>query len=189
MFPGPCLAARLLQHPFPDRHDEPGVLSDSDECIRSEEPPLWMFPANERLGPDDISGRQVHDGLVHETQLVAVDRTVQGVLRPQLILDGTAAVGSVVGEGELGADFGRPPGPDESRCWDYDGLALGGRVSGTRAERAASARLSIRDAVVDDDVGGGVVLFGTGDSPPPARARRSNLLVGDGSSFGVTRSN
>jgi hypothetical protein len=36
-----------------------------------------------------------------------------------------------------------------------------GGVTGTGAERAASARLSIRDTVLVDDVRGGVVLFVT----------------------------
>ena len=40
-------------------------------------------------------------------------------------------------------------------CWDRDGLALGGRVTGTGADRAASARLSIRATELVDDVGWG----------------------------------
>jgi len=39
-------------------------------------------------------------------------------------------------------------------CWGGHGLALGGRVTGTGAEQATSARLSIRDAVLIDEVEG-----------------------------------
>lgn len=64
-------------------------------------------------------------------------------------------------------------------CWGKDGLALGGRVTGTGAERASSARLSIRDKVLVDDVDGGVVLFVT--SEPTAGSRATiELLAGDG---------
>jgi hypothetical protein len=64
--------------------------------------------------------------------------------------------------------------------WGEYGLALGGRVTGTGAEQAASARLGIRDAVLVDDVGGGVVLFVT--SEPTAGSRATiELLARDGS--------
>ena len=67
-------------------------------------------------------------------------------------------------------------------CWGRDGLALGGRVTGTGADRAASARLSIRDTELVDDVGGGVVLFVT--SEPTARSRATiELLASDGSAL------
>lgn len=67
-------------------------------------------------------------------------------------------------------------------CWGKDGLALGGRVTGTGADRAASARLSIGDTVLVDDVGGGVVLFVT--SEPTAGSRATiELLAGDGSAL------
>jgi hypothetical protein len=65
-------------------------------------------------------------------------------------------------------------------CWGNDGLALGGRVTGTGAERACSARLSIRDTVLVDDVGGGVVLFVTSEPTAGSRATME-LLAGDGS--------
>jgi hypothetical protein len=65
-------------------------------------------------------------------------------------------------------------------CWGKDGLALGGWVVGTGAERAASARLSMRDAVLVDDVDWGVVLFVT--SEPTAGVRATiDLPAGDGS--------
>jgi hypothetical protein len=65
-------------------------------------------------------------------------------------------------------------------CWGKEGLALGGRVTGAGADRAASARLSIRDEVLVDDVGGGVVLFATSEPTEGSRAT-IELLAGDGS--------
>lgn len=86
------------------------------------------------------------------------------------------ACGGGGGSGDLHWDH---PVINYAGCWGKDGLALGGRVTGTGAERAVSARLSIRDAVLDDDVGGGVVLFVTAEPTTGSRAT-IELLAADG---------
>lgn len=64
--------------------------------------------------------------------------------------------------------------------WGEYGLALGGRVTGSGAERAASARIRIGDRVVVDDVGHGVVLFVTSE-PTAGASGIIELLAQDGS--------
>ena len=63
--------------------------------------------------------------------------------------------------------------------WGKYGLALGGRVAGRGADRAASARLRIGDSVFVDDVRNGVVTFVTSD--PTAGTAAIELLAQDGS--------
>jgi hypothetical protein len=98
----------------------------------------------------------------------------------RLIEDETGSWRVCGGGGGSGDPHWDQPVINYAGCWGKDGLALGGRVTGTGAERAASARLSIRDAVLDDDVGGGVVLFVT--AVPTAGSRATiELLAGDSS--------
>jgi hypothetical protein len=98
----------------------------------------------------------------------------------RLIEDATGSWRACGGGGGSGDPHWDHPVINYAGCWDKDGLALGGRVTGTGAERAASARLSIRDAVLDDDVGGGVVLFVTAEPTAGPRAI-IELLAEDGS--------
>jgi hypothetical protein len=85
------------------------------------------------------------------------------------------------GGGDAQGEPERPyPWISYAGCWDKDGLALGGWVTGGGAERVAAARLSIRETVLVDDVGGGVGLFVT--STPTAGSRATiELLAGDDS--------
>lgn len=86
------------------------------------------------------------------------------------------------GGGGSGDPYFDRPVINYAGCWGKDGLALGGRVTGAGADRAASARLSIRDTELVDDVGGGVVLFVT--SEPTAGSRATiELLASDGSAL------
>lgn len=98
----------------------------------------------------------------------------------RLIEDETGSWRVCGGGGGSGDPHWDQPVINYAGCWGKDGLALGGRVTSTGAERAASARLSIRDAVLDDDVGGGVVLFVTAEPTAGSRAT-IELLAGDGS--------
>src|SRR5439155_5822560 len=76
VLPAPRLAARLVEHPPADRHDEPRVLGERDEVARHEQAPAGRLPAQERLDADDDAAREVDDRLVLEAKLVALDGTL-----------------------------------------------------------------------------------------------------------------
>ena len=75
--PGPRLAPaahlvqRLLDHPVADGHDQPGLLGQRHELRRTDEPPLGVLPADERLEADE-PGIAVdrHPRLVVDAQLL-----------------------------------------------------------------------------------------------------------------------
>jgi hypothetical protein len=69
--------ARLLQHPLPQRHDDPRLLGRADEVARRDHPLLGVPPAAERLHADHPPRRQRHDGLVVEHELAAGQRAAQ----------------------------------------------------------------------------------------------------------------
>jgi hypothetical protein len=147
--------ARLTHPPFPP------VLSSMEVLKRREAP-----------------GRHVH-ALAYED---AAGSPWFWIVR--LIEDDSGSWRVCGGGGGSGGAQGEPqrryPWINYAGCWGRDGLALGGRVTGAGAGRAAAARLSIRDTVLVDDVGGGVVLFVT--SKPAAGSRATiELLARDGS--------
>src|SRR5207245_7819229 len=76
------------QPPFPtrrssdlDRHDEAGVLRERNKLGRRNHAALGMLPAQQRLESDDRSGGEIHDRLVNEPQLVALNAATQIVLQ------------------------------------------------------------------------------------------------------------
>ena len=71
------LAARLLDHPHADGHDEAGLFGDVDELRRHERAALGMLPAQQRLDADDEAALEVDGRLVDDAQLVAVERAAQ----------------------------------------------------------------------------------------------------------------
>ena len=75
------LAARLLEHPRADRHDEPGLLGQVDELVRRDQPALGVLPAHQRLGARrSVAVGERDDRLVEDAELVALERAVQRVL-------------------------------------------------------------------------------------------------------------
>ena len=78
--PAPRLAAGRFQHPAPDRDDQPGLLGERNERQRRDEAARRVLPADERLEPDDPVGSEVHDRLVVEPQLVALEGPPEVVL-------------------------------------------------------------------------------------------------------------
>ena len=70
-------AARLLQHPLADRHDEAGLFGDGDEHQWRHDPVARPLPAGERLELVDGARFQVDHGLEIHPQLVAVQRMPQ----------------------------------------------------------------------------------------------------------------
>lgn len=148
-------------------------VTDSARLAHPAFPPV--FSSMEVLKRRGAPGRQV--------QALAYEDAAGGawfwIVR--LIEDDSGSWRVCGGGGGARGDPQRPyPWINYAGCWGEDGLALGGRVTGTGAERAASARLSIRDSVLVDDIGGGVVLFVS--SEPTAGSRATiELLAGDGS--------
>jgi hypothetical protein len=143
--------ATLTHPPFPP------VLSSMDVLKRREAP-----------------GRQVH-ALAYED---AAGQSWFWIVR--VIEDESGSWRVCGGGGGSGDPRWERPVINYAGCWGKDGLALGGRVTGIGAEQAASARLSIRDTVLVDDVGGGVALFVTAEPTAGSRAT-IELLARDGS--------
>ncbi len=49
----------------------------ADEQVRAQLAQLVVLPANQCLGGDDAAAAQIHLWLVHEAELIVVDRTPQ----------------------------------------------------------------------------------------------------------------
>jgi hypothetical protein len=116
----------------------------------------------------ETSGRQVH-ALAYED---AAGSPWFWIIR--LIEDDIGSWRVCGGGGGNGSPEGDPQLPfawiNFAGCWGRDGLALGGRVLGAGTEQAASARLSIRDTVLIDDVDTGIALFVTSEPTEGSRA-------------------
>ena len=74
------LAARALDHPAADRHEQPALLGDVEEMVRREEATSRVLPADERLHPGAGEPLGVEEGLVDEAQLVAFERAPEFLL-------------------------------------------------------------------------------------------------------------
>ena len=64
--PRRCLGQRLAQHPFADRHDQPGFFGLGNELRRLDQPAFCMIPPDQRLKPDDRARHQAHQRLIIE---------------------------------------------------------------------------------------------------------------------------
>jgi len=65
--------ARLAQDPRAERVDQAGLLGDRDELVGGRTAAeRRVRPAQQRLDPDDLAGRELGDGLGDEVQLAAV---------------------------------------------------------------------------------------------------------------------
>ena len=95
-----CAACRQAssEDPAPDRHDQAGVLGDRDERVGRHDTQLGVVPAQQRLEADDAVGRQRHDRLVVQLELVGHQRMDQVGLQPQP-LDRGGAHGRLVHHG------------------------------------------------------------------------------------------
>jgi len=71
------LAAGLAQDPAPDRADDADLLGHGDEGQRRDHAARRVCPARERLDPDRAPALELDHGLVHEAQLVALERVAQ----------------------------------------------------------------------------------------------------------------
>ncbi|MNN11454.1 hypothetical protein D3C81_1244120 [compost metagenome] len=58
------LAARLVEHPVPDRHDGAGLLRQRDELVRHQLAVCGMVPAQQRLRADQLAAHGGELGLI-----------------------------------------------------------------------------------------------------------------------------
>ena len=75
--PGHCdrVAARAPQHPFAERHDEPGILGHRDEMARRDPAVHRVVPADERLRRrTGVSARKIVLRLIDDLELLAAER-------------------------------------------------------------------------------------------------------------------
>ena len=79
------LRAGGVEHPAPDRLDQPALLGDRDELGGTDETALGMLPAQQRLDRADRAVVQRDDRLVDDAQLVALERAPQVVLDRQAL--------------------------------------------------------------------------------------------------------
>ena len=71
------LGADHLEHVAGEPLDQPGVLRQRDEVVGRDVAALGVLPAQQRLGADDLAGRQVDLRLVVDRQLVGAQRVAQ----------------------------------------------------------------------------------------------------------------
>ena len=72
--------ARLADSPGAHLHDQAALLGHRKELVGREQPALGMLPADERLGSDHLAVFEVHDGLVEEPQLPALQPALKLLL-------------------------------------------------------------------------------------------------------------
>jgi hypothetical protein len=77
--------AGVHDHLPAERHDQPGLLGHRDERVGPDDPALRVRPAGERLDPARPAGHQVHDRLIVELDLVALDRELEVLLEAQAL--------------------------------------------------------------------------------------------------------
>src|SRR4030095_13550597 len=99
--PGAAPAVQVLagprDGPLPDRHDEPGFLEYGHELRRRQHAALGMLPAQQRLGAARAARPQFDLGLVHEAELVALERALK--LQGEVSAGAAAARGVELREG------------------------------------------------------------------------------------------
>ena len=76
-FPCAQVGARLPQHPFADRNDEPAFLQDRNEVRRRDDAAARMVPAQERLGAARALALQVELRLIDEAEFAALERAAK----------------------------------------------------------------------------------------------------------------
>ena len=136
-----------LQHPQPERHDEPGLLGKRDEGVRSDQATLRVLPAHQRLDPYHPAGRHRHDRLVVQRELAVVQGALQVGPQVQPVQSGGVHVRLEDGVAALAVglhDVHRGVGVAQQ-------LLGGGRgVGGVTGEREADARLHEHLLALDD---------------------------------------
>ena len=80
--------ARVLEHPVPERHDDPALLRHRDEGRGGQQPVRRVLPPCKGLRPDDRAQREVPLALVVHDQPVTGDRLTQFGLALETSRDG-----------------------------------------------------------------------------------------------------
>ncbi|GBD19005.1 hypothetical protein HRbin27_01507 [bacterium HR27] len=75
--PAPQLPAGLQEHPLRELRDQAGHFGERDEHARRHRSAHRMLPANQRLQTDDATAREIHDGLVMETEVSLLERSAE----------------------------------------------------------------------------------------------------------------
>ena len=78
--PDLVLAARLLEDPLADRHDQARVLERGEELVRCHQAPLGIGPAQQCLDADQLVVVEGHHRQVEQPELVALERLAQAAL-------------------------------------------------------------------------------------------------------------
>ncbi len=75
--PGLGGPARLLDHPTTEGSEHTALLGHREEVVRAEQAALGVVPPQQRLGAKDPAIGHVHDGLVVQGELVALETAAQ----------------------------------------------------------------------------------------------------------------
>ena len=166
--------ARGVQHPGPDRHDQPAVLGHRDEVLGRDVAALRVVPAQQRLRTDDRAIGQRDLGLEVDAELVlgqaaaqvglqrhAVARALTEVFGVELVARATAGLGGeqrgvgLLHQGvRVGIGGGRAGGVahgDADAGRDEDVVAVDAAQRRQRFDQAQRDPVQLRvvDAVVD----------------------------------------
>src|SRR5690606_18277594 len=108
ILPSLVLGTRGLEHPLPDRRDEPDLFGDRNEARGLDRLFIAHTPANERFRADDVAAAQIEARLIRELELVAIERPTQIVLELEPLRGKCIELRreelNVVAAGLLGAD-------------------------------------------------------------------------------------
>ena len=132
--PAGGIGAGLPQHPFAERHDQPGFFRDRDEFGGRDHAADGMVPADQRLAAADFVRLQIQQRLVMQYELAVADRLAQVHLDRAARVDAGIhlAFEEPVGAAPVGLGADRAPcprigatdrnrrrraGPAQSRCW------------------------------------------------------------------------
>src|SRR6185437_4205676 len=85
VLPRAGLAARLVQYPLSDGHNEAGILGQRDEPTGRNEPARGVTPADERLGALDVARGDIHLRLIVQLELALGDGGAQAALELQAL--------------------------------------------------------------------------------------------------------
>ena len=86
LVPDVQLAAGLVDHPVADINDHAGLLGNRQKLVRRQQAARRVLPAQQRFEANDRPARRAVLRLIEQTQLVAIQRLPQVVIKLQLRL-------------------------------------------------------------------------------------------------------
>ena len=108
--PGGRFPAGLVEHPTADVDDEPSLFEHRDEDVRRDDALGGVLPAQERFDTLDLNPFEIEDRVVHQRELVVLERPLQVRLEGEPLV-GRRLHGVLEEDGLVAA---RPLGPVES---------------------------------------------------------------------------